>query len=69
MRNIIPPIFLLALMPLTTHAQFFGTGPIVNQDSLNRATLADYENMKAQIGVTETRIHFCGSGIGTRTVG
>lgn len=56
-------------MPLTTHAQFFGTGPIVNQDSLNRATLADYENMKAQIGVTETRIHFCGSGIGTRTVG
>lgn len=26
----------------------------VNQDSLNRATMADYENMKSQIGVKET---------------
>ena len=55
MRNALLPTFLLALMPLTAHAQFFRMGAALNQDSLNRATLADYENMKAQIGVTETR--------------
>jgi len=44
---------LLAASQLTMSAQFFG-GPRVNQDSLNRETRADYENMKAQIGVTAT---------------
>ncbi len=34
-------------------AQWGGGGQ--NRDSLNRATLADYEQMKAQIGVKETR--------------
>ncbi len=32
-----------------------GAGRNVNRDSLNQVTMADYENMKAQIGVKETK--------------
>ena len=32
-----------------------GAGRSVNRDSLNQVTMADYENMKAQIGVKETK--------------
>lgn len=46
---------MFAVSGMTASAQFFGGGQRVNQDSLDRATRADYEDMKRQIGVTETR--------------
>lgn len=51
-------VLMVAAFPVTASAQFgfgFGGGQRVNRDSLNKATLADYNNMLQQLGIGQPR--------------